>query len=133
MKAAFLTGAPLSRAGGPVAAPIRAPRGAVRVNSLFGFGKKDPAKEAAKQAEFEEQQRILEARRAGKALEGSRQRRAKVSEYIEVRQCSESSPHCERLSSASGQFINSPLMLLLDYLLYAHVRAPSLQFSPASH
>merc|ERR1712137_637970 len=44
---------------------------------------KDPAKEAAKQAEFEEQQRILEARRAGKALEGSKQRRAKVSQYIQ--------------------------------------------------
>eukprot|EP00873_Tetraselmis_striata_P016346 jgi/Tetstr1/436610/TSEL_025406.t1 len=53
----------------------------VRVRALFG--KKDPAKEAAKQAEWEAQQAVLEARRAGKALESSKQRRAKVSQYIE--------------------------------------------------
>ena len=89
MSPTYLSGTPLVRTGGlavgssPAAA--RAPRRAAQPPAaLFGFGK-DPAKEAAKEAEFQEQQRILEARRAGKALEGSRQRRSKVSQYIQVR------------------------------------------------
>ena len=54
-----------------------------RAQGLFGFGdKKDDPKAREKEEAFQAQQRLLEARRTGRTMDGANARRAKVSDYL---------------------------------------------------
>eukprot|EP00775_Hariotina_reticulata_P011521 gene11521-11664_t len=64
---------------------LHVPAPCVRAQALFGWGKKESGKDTEKEEMFRAQQEMLEARRAGKALQGANERRRKVAETVAER------------------------------------------------
>lgn len=67
----------------PQLGPLQATSGRqTQVRSFFGFGKKDPAEEATRDEMIKEQQRMLEARRQGKAIKPTKRPRKKTEQEL---------------------------------------------------